>query len=165
MKKLFLLGAILFAGAAAQAANNSITGLLGFSQSAVNFGVNYENRMETSYGLGGFFHYSSEKKDNAYKNQTIAFGAMAPVHLLDNSHFDAYLAPGFAVLMVKGLDVGAAYSKDDQTTFGPAWKIGVLYKMTSNVKLGIEQTQLINWFSDKAASQFVYTNAALNFAF
>jgi opacity protein-like surface antigen len=164
MKKLILLGAILFAGAAAQASNNSLTGLLGFSQSAVNFGVNFENRVETSYGLGGFFHYSSEKKDNAGKNQTMAFGAMAPVHLLDNSHFDAYLAPGFAVLMVKGFD-GSSFSKDDQTTFGPAWKIGVMYKMASNVKLGIEQTQLINWFSDKAASQFVYTNAAMEFSF
>jgi opacity protein-like surface antigen len=164
MKKLILVGAILIAGAAAQAANNSLTGLLGFSQSAVNFGVNYENRMETSYGLGGFFHYSSEKKENAAKNQTMAFGAMAPVHLLDNSHFDAYLAPGFSVLMVKGFD-RAPYSNDDQTTFGPAWKIGVLFKMTSNVKLGLEQTELINWFNDKAASQYVYTNAALNFSF
>ncbi len=163
MKKLILVGAILFAGAA-QAANNSITGLLGFQQSAVNFGVNYENRLDNAFGVGGFFHYSSEKKDNAFKNQTMAFGAMAPAHLLDSSRLDAYVAPGFAVIMVKGYD-GAAYSKDDQTTFGPIWKMGVLFKLTATVKVGIEQTELVNWFSDKAAPGVSYTNAALNFSF
>ena len=163
MKKLFLVGAILFAGAAAQAANGSITGLLGFSQSAVNFGVNYENRLENAFGLGGFFHYSSEKKDNAGKQQTMAFGAMAPAHLLDNARVDAYVAPGFGVIMVKGFD--GAFSRDDQTTFGPVWKMGVLFKMTSNVKVGLEQTELVNWFSDKVLPDASYTNAALNFSF
>jgi opacity protein-like surface antigen len=165
MKKLFLAGAILFAGFAAQASTNgSITGLLGFSQSAVNFGVNYENRLDSAFGLGGFFHFSSEKKENAAKQQTMAFGAMAPAHLLDNARFDAYVAPGFAVIMVKGYD-GAPYSKDDQTTFGPIWKMGVMFRMSTNVKVGIEQTELINWFTDKASPQVSYTNAALEFSF
>jgi hypothetical protein len=162
MKKLILAAAILFAGAA-QAANGSITGLLGFSQSALNFGVNYENRLESTFGVGGFFHYSSEKKD-AFKNQTMAFGAMAPAHLLDSSRLDAYVAPGFAVLMIKGFDT-SAYGKDDQTTFGPIWKMGVLFKMSPTLKVGLEQTEIINWFTDKAAPQGSYTNAALNFSF
>jgi len=164
MNKIFLVGAILFAGLTAQAADSSITGLLGFTQSAVNFGVNYENRMESAFGLGGFFHFSSEKKENAAKNQTMAFGAMAPVHMLDNSKIDAYVAPGFAVLMIKGY-TGATYSNDDQTTFGPIWKMGVLFKMSANVKVGLEQTELINWFTDKAGPHASYTNAALNFSF
>jgi hypothetical protein len=168
MKKMLMVGAILLAAVVSNAASassvysrgsNNITGLLGFTKAAVNFGVNYEHRVDT-IGFGGYFHYSSEKKDNFANNQITSFGGIAPIHFLDDAHMDTYLAPGFGVHMIKGLG-----AQDDVTTFGPLWKLGALFKISNNVKVGLERTELVNWFTDKATADAVYTNAALSFAF
>lgn len=169
MKQMFLATAFFLLGAASQAASygyssysgsNSLTGLLGFNSSAVTFGVNFENHSSGNIGLGGYFLYSAEKKEVGIP-QVTSFGGIAPVHFLDDARVNLYLAPGFGVHMIKGFGAGS----EDVTTFGPLWKVGSLFKITSNVKAGIEHTQLVNWFSDKKAAQFDYTNAALSFAF
>lgn len=147
----------------ALAGDKSVTGLLGFSQSALTIGANFENKMDQYIGVGGYFLHSSEKKDNASKQQVMSFGATATGHIIDNSQLDVYLAPGFGVIMIKGLT--GSISGDDQTTFGPIWKMGFLFKATPTVKVGIEQTELVNWFSDKAYAQVSLTNAAVNFSF
>lgn len=147
----------------ALAGEKSVTGLLGFSQSALNIGANFENKIEQNLGVGGYFIHSSEKKENAGKQQVMSFGATATGHFIDNSTLNAYLAPGFGVMMVKGLS--GSISGDDQTTFGPIWKIGFLFKATANIRAGIERTELVNWFSDKAYPNAVFTNAAINFSF
>lgn len=143
------------------AGEKSATVVAGFSQSAVGFGANYENRISNQLGLGGYFLHSSEKND-ANKNQVIAIGAFANGHIIDNNDFELYLAPGFGILMVKGQR--GTLSNDDQTTFGPAWKMGFLFKATPNVKLGLEQTELVNWFSEKAPGHFSMTNFAVSFS-
>lgn len=164
MKNLFLSSAVFLVSVVTHAATygygsaNSLTGLIGFSQSAVSFGANYEHRLDTM-GVGGYFLYSGEQKD-AGKNQTISFGGLAPMHLLDDSRLDVYLAPGFGITMVKGIS-----GQEDQTIFGPLWKIGAMFKMNSTVKVGLEQTNLVNWFSDKVSADVNYTNFAVNFAF
>ncbi len=146
----------------AQAGEKSFTGLIGFSQSALGFGANFENRHSQNFGVGAYFLHSSENK-NAGKHQVISFGGMLPVHMVDTYDLDLYLAPGFGIHMIKGLNNGA--SGEDQTTFGPMWKIGFLYKVSSNVRIGLEQSQIVNWFSEKSYSQFTYTNFAANFIF
>jgi hypothetical protein len=162
-----MAGAIVFAAAVSQAASSyassysrdSITGLIGFNASAVNFGANYEHRVDNNLGVGGYFLYGSEKKDVGI-NQITSFGGIAPMHILDDARTNVYIAPGFGIHMIKGIN-GA----EDVTTFGPLWKIGAMFKMTSAVKVGAEHTQLVNWFSDKAAGNANYTNIAVNFAF
>ena len=89
--------------------------------------------------MGAYFLHSSENK-NAGKHQVISFGGMLPVHMVDTYDLDLYLAPGFGIHMIKGLNNGA--SGEDQTTFGPMWKIGFLYKVSSNVRIGLEQSQI-----------------------
>lgn len=167
MKNLILIGALIFSAAVSQAAlpggrgSNHITGILGFTQSAVNFGANYEHRMDTAMGFGGYFLYSGEEKDHGIrKNQTMSFGAMAPAHVLDDNRFDVYLAPGFGITAVKGITPDS-----DETVFGPSVKTGMLFKITSNVKAGIEHAYFTNWFNDKTSQAFEYTNAALSFMF
>lgn len=167
MKNLILVTALLLTSVVSQAATygseQSITGIVGFTQSAPNFGANYERRIDNNMGVGGYFHFASEQKNGFGKNQTMSFGAMAPMHLLDNSRADVYLAPGFGITMVKGIT--GTLVPDDQTIFGPIWKVGAMFKMTSSVKLGLEQTHITNWFTDKLPSDMEYTNFAVNFAF
>ncbi len=172
MKKMIMVGAILLAAAVSQAASLSssrygssdeVTGLIGFTKSAVNFGVNYEHRLESNLGVGGYFLYSSEHKEGLTgNNQLTSFGAILPAHLIDDHKLDVYLAPGFGIFMVKGL---SNFNQDDQTTFGPLWKMGFQYKVASNVKVGLERTEIVNWFTDKLAGNYDYTNFAISFGF
>lgn len=163
MKKLMMLAAaLMLTGYAhmASAADNTIRPILGFKSSAVNFGVDYEKRMNHDMGWGGYFSYGSEHKDNNATNQVVAFGVMAPIHLLDNGSLDTYIAPGFGIAMVKGL-AGA----DDETTLGPSMKLGAEWKFSPTLKGGVQYMQIYNWFTDKAASQYNYASASLAIAF
>ncbi|MEZ0392082.1 MAG: hypothetical protein ACAH59_07710 [Pseudobdellovibrionaceae bacterium] len=163
MKKRLLAAAFILSATTTQAATygreNNVTALLGFTQTAMNFGANYERRLDTM-GVGGYFHFSSEEKDNQINRQTMSFGAMAPAHVLDDNRFDIYLAPGFGVTMIKGVA-----TENDETVFGPTIKTGMLFKFTPTVKAGIEHFYFTNWFNDKAQASGQYTNAALSFAF
>ncbi len=143
------------------AGEKSLTALVGFSQSAFSMGANYENRISSQLGLGGYFLHSSENND-ANKNQVISIGAFANAHIIENNDFELYLGPGFGIHMIKGQR--GTLSNDDQTTFGPGWKMGFLFKAGPNLKLGLEQTELVNWFSEKAPGHFTMTNFAINFS-
>jgi hypothetical protein len=165
MKQLVLI-ALLFSSTSAFAArsnaggDNTARAILGFSQSAFALGADYEKHLDGSLGVGGYFLYSSEKKDNAAKNQTISFGGMAPAHFFDDSHWDLFLAPGFGITMVKG--IGGA---SDETAIGPSIKTGLQYKISPTMKLGLEHFYASNWFNDKVLPFLIYTNASLAFQF
>ncbi len=137
------------------------TGLLGFSQSGLGLGANFENRISSTLGLGGYFLHTSEK-ESANKNQVISLGAFANGHIVDTSDFSFYIAPGVGVIMVKGQR--STFTTEDQTTFGPIWKMGFLLRATPTIQLGVEQTELVNWFSEKAPGQFSVTNFAIAFS-
>ena len=162
--KSIVFGTFLLTSFATQtglAGEKSVTALVGFSQSAFSMGANYENRISNQLGFGGYFLHSSEKTD-ANKNQVISFGAFANAHVIENSDFELYLGPGFGIHMVKGQR--GTLAADDQTTFGPAWKMGFLLKAGPNLHLGLEQTELVNWFSEKAPGHFSLTNFAIHFS-
>jgi hypothetical protein len=163
MKKLTMLAAALMLTGFAHsafAADNLIRPILGFKSDAVNFGVDYEKRMNHDMGWGAYFFYGSEHKDNTATNQDIAFGVMAPIHILDNGSLDTYIAPGFGLAMIKGL-AGA----DDETTFGPSLKVGAEWKFSPTLKGGVQYFQVYNWFTDKAASEYDYASLSLGISF
>lgn len=167
MKNLLLVAALVLTATISQAAprgsngTNSVTGVFGFAQSALNFGANFEHRVDSNMGVGGYFLLSSEKEnDNIAKNQTLTFGGFMPLHFMNDSEVDLYLAPGFGVTMIKG--IGRA---NDETVFGPSIHTGITFKLTSTVKAGIENVYLTNWFNDKAPYSVQYTNAVVNFGF
>ncbi len=169
MKKMVIAGVIFLASVATQAQSrsysaygdsHSLTALLGFSSTALNIGVNYENRSSGNVGVGGYFLMGSEKKDAGIP-QVTSFGGILPIHFVDDSRVNLSLAPGFGVHMIKGL----GGNDEDVTTFGPIWKLGAMFKISSNMKVGAEHTTLANWFSDKKGSEYRSTNAAFNFSF
>ena len=163
MSKWILVMALVFefgflASARADESNN-VRGILGFSQGALTFGADYERRLDSVFGVGGYFQFSSEQKD-AGKNQTMSFGALAPLHLLDDSRFDVFMAPGLGITMVKGL-----YGINDETMIGPMMKSDLQYKFTPTLRAGLEYVYLANWFSTKLPSFYSYTNAIMTFIF
>ena len=164
MKNVFLIGALIgslgFISSARADETNNVRGILGFSQGALTFGADYERRLDSVLGVGGYFQFSSEQKDNVSKNQTISFGALAPLHLLDDARFDVFMAPGVGITMVKGL-----YGANDETMIGPMMKTDLQYKFTPGVRAGLEYVYLANWFSTKLPASYRFTNAVVTFIF
>jgi len=163
MKKLLVAAAFLAMTAgtiSAQAQDKSVRALLGFTSGAVHFGADFEAKQSSLHGLGGYFFFQTEE-DEAGKvavSQVIALGANLPVHLLNHSTLDAYIAPGFGIAMVE-------FGDDDETTFGPSLKIGLDYKVGATTKVGAQYSKFYNWMSDEAAGSVEYASAAVTFGF
>jgi len=165
MKKLMMLAALtsalLLTGSAhmAVAADNTIRPILGFNQSAIDLGVDYEKRVSHDMGWGAYFFYGAEDKPTVH--QVTALGAMAPIYLLDNGSLDAYVAPGFGLAMVKGIG-----TESDETTVGPSFKLGAEWRFSPTLKGGVQYFEVYNWFTDKTApSSMKYASASLAIAF
>lgn len=135
---------------------NAVTGYLGFGSGALNIGGGFESSMTSDTGIGGYFMVWTEKKD-AGRPQVITFGGDVKVHYRTGG-FDFYGAPGFGIALI---DTPA----DDETTFGPSMRIGVLYSFTPTVAVGIEHMTVFNWFSDKMVESAETANAAVRFNF
>src|SRR5690606_16509290 len=145
---------------------NTLTGLLGFAQGAFNVGANFQARGSSAMNFGGYFHLSTEKADDNKANridnhQTMSFGGLAFMNLGDTSDMTVYIAPGAGITTVKGIK--NAVIKDDQTIIGPIWKIGAFMRLSYGMKIGLEQTQIVNWFTDKVYPTATYTNVGLIF--
>lgn len=140
-------------------ADNSLRGLLGFSGGALNIGADFEARRDNTFGFGGYFFLQTDEKNgnNISVYEVLAIGAFAPVHLLNHSKVDLYIAPGFGIAMI---DTGP----DDETTIGPSLKVGVDCRISNNLKAGIQYSMFYNWLSDKAPQGTEHTSATLTFA-
>lgn len=176
MKLLSVLTLTLFVGISAQAQNrgnvrtsndfsssmsgSAITGYLGFGQTALNVGAEFESAMNSDAGIGGYFLLLTEGKDNGrtYRPQIITFGGDVKVHYRPGD-FDFYAAPGVGVLMYES-------NSNDETTVGPSMRIGVLYAMTPKFGIGLEHATLFNWFSkDIGVESYETSNVAFRMAF
>ncbi len=159
--KNYILAAIAFtamtAGSLTANAQSSLRGLLGFSGGVVNIGADYEAKQDNTFGFGGYFFLQTDEENSV--SEVMAIGAFAPVHLLNHSKVDLYIAPGFGILMI---DEGNP-NGDDATTVGPSLKIGVDCRISRNLKAGIQYMNYYNWLSDKVASGTSHTSVAFTF--
>ncbi len=139
----------------------SVTGNLGFTNSAINIGATYEKNID-NVGMGGYFFLQTDKEKNGTKivRQTTSLGGIIKLHLMNNSKFDAYLAPGFGIHMFKDVDDNG--KKSDKTTFGPMAKIGGMLKITPTVAGGIERSAFANWFDENSPSSVEYWSAVIS---
>lgn len=137
----------------------SVTGYLGFGQGALNIGGDFEAVMSSDAGIGGYFMLLTDAENNGatIRPQVIAFGAQAKVHYRPGS-WDFYGTPGFGIAMVDD-------NNDDETTFGPSMRIGVMYALTPALSVGLEHATFFNWFSDELAENLETSNAAFRFTF
>lgn len=143
--------------------DKSLRALLGFTSGAIHLGADFEVRQSSLMGMGGYFFFQTDEYDpgSVTVYEVLALGAFAPVHLLNDSKVDAYIAPGFGIAMVDN----PAPNGDDETTFGPTVKIGVDLKMSPTMKFGLQHFIVTNWLSDDAAGEISFTSAAATFAF
>lgn len=138
----------------------SVTGYLGFGQGALNIGADFESAISSDAGVGGYFMLltDAERSNVTIRPQVIAFGAQAKVHYRPGS-WDFYGTPGFGIAMLDA-------NNDDETTFGPSMRIGVLYALSPTLSVGIEHATFFNWFSkDVGAESLETSNAAFRMSF
>jgi len=141
--------------------DSSIRGILGFSSGSVNIGADYEMKRTNLCGLGGYFFLGTGDDGtggNVQVPDVLALGVFAPIHLLNDSNIDVYIAPGFGFAKIEVKPV-------DKTTFGPTVKIGAEYAVAPTVKVGLQYFVITNWLSDELSSQLSYTNASATFSF
>jgi hypothetical protein len=143
---------------------------LGSSQGATNVGIDYERRTDAT-GLGAFIIHSKKRDGTTNvpgKPEQFGLGITTPIHLIDRSNFDVYIAPAITVLMTNDVVSDPANpEKEDITTFGPALKIGTMYHIPQNSRwsVGFDFLTITNWFSDKVEGSESYANFAVGYAF
>jgi hypothetical protein len=140
---------------------------LGFTQGAVNFGAQYGKKSD-GYDLGGYFFLQTDKEKSGTKivNQVMSFGGQLKMHVAETSSVDVYVAPGFGIHMIKDVaDASASSGKTDVTAFGPTMKVGAMIAMSSTMKIGLERTEIWNWFDEKAVSSAAFMSAAMALTF
>lgn len=144
---------------------------VGSSQGSTNVGLDYERRTGFT-GLGAFLIHSAKRDvttSNTGKPEQFGLGITTPVHLIDRSNFDIYIAPAITVLMTNDVvsDPAAPTEKEDITTFGPALKIGTMYHLPQDSRwsVGFDFLTITNWFSDKVEGSQSYANFAVGYAF
>lgn len=172
MTKLLAISAIACAtliatstALAAPAGGSEFTGSLGFTSSAVHFSAQYE-KASTYSDVGGYFFLQTSKEKSGVQlvNQVMSFGGQMKVHL-SSGRVDTYIAPGVGVHMIKDIQDATTGKKDDVTAVGPTMRVGVLFPMSSTMKLGLERLDIVNWFDDKAVPSMSYYAAAMAFTF
>ena len=180
MKKLLTLIAAVSFVSAAQAQSESYTQrlkdgsdtvrlLLGSSQGSANVGIDYERRAGTS-GLGVFVLQTAKRSTvttmvNA-RPETWTLGFAAPLHMVDHSNFDVYIAPALTILGVRDVNINSTTGENkDVVTMGPALKIGTMYYVSNKWSIGLDFMTLTNWFSDRVAGQQEYANLGIGYTF
>lgn len=168
MKNIFVTAfafVALTAGAfEANAQEKTLRALLGMTQGNLNLGADFEMKQSSAHGLGGyFFMQTDDDTANPSVYGVMALGANMPIHLLNDSMIDVYVAPGFGILMID--DYGSGAQKDDETTFGPSLKIGAEYQVSPQASIGLQYMNYYNWFSDDVTFKAEYVSAAATFAF
>jgi opacity protein-like surface antigen len=183
MRKLVSIFAVLSFVSAAHAestfterlkeGSDTVRLLLGSSQGSTNVGLDYERRAGAG-GLGVFLLQTSKRTVASVpvgvvsavnsRPETWTLGFTTPLHLVDKSNFDLYIAPGLTVMSAKDITTTAGDTKD-VVSFGPALKIGTMYYFTNNWSAGLDFMTLTNWFSDRVSGQESYANFALGYTF
>ncbi len=141
-----------------------ISGNLGFQRGAANFGVAY-TKMNGDYGFGGYFFMQTNKDKSSVPvvNQVMSAGGIAKIYLTEkNGKFSAYLAPGVGVHMIKDV-VDDKGKKADKTIIGPLMKLGGQVRMSPALSVGIERTDISNWFDEDAAASYEHWSALVTF--
>src|SRR5690606_30697019 len=136
---------------------NESTGIsklyVGFTNDATNFALSHERRQK-AMGWDVLALYSSDNGDNntiAQKDEQAMLGTSLIYHLQDNGPADVYFGTG--VQIMQHSDVMIDGDKNDETTFGPLFKIGSSYYFNNMWSLGLEYMVAQNWNNDDVSAE------------
>lgn len=126
-----------------------ISGKLGMTAGAFNFGVDYV-QPKGDYGFGGYLFMQMAKDQNTTTlvSGVTALGAMVKLVLVEKSSIKAYVAPGVGIAMIKDGSVNAFGRKSDETVIGTTFKMGVQFVKSQGFSIGLERMQFSNWLND-----------------
>lgn len=146
--------------------------LLGGNQASSVVGLDYERRADRM-GVGAFLLKTSKRtvaaSDKGFvavddRPESYVLGLTAPLHLVDKSNFDIYIAPGITVGSYTDVAHSATENKN-VVTFGPALKIGTMYYINEMWSVGADFMTVTNWTSDRVSGQLEYANLAVGYTF
>lgn len=143
---------------------STLRGLIGLNRGELDLGLDYERRMGVM-GLGGFFLLSGENdKATPQKPAQLVVGVNAPLHLIDRSPFDVYLAPGITYVKNDDVDaVGANPAQEGEDSFGPSMRVGMIYTINETWGVGFDFIRATNWSNEDAASDYDFANLAVSY--
>lgn len=136
--------------------------LLGAHSGANHIGLDYEHRMGV-VGLGAYLLQANESAAVG-RDEIMSLGFVTPVHIVDRSVFDIYVAPGINVSQVKdGGGFRGLTDVDDETAFGATMKFGMMYYCNKYWSWGLDFVRIHNLNVAETADQVDLVNFALGY--
>jgi opacity protein-like surface antigen len=134
----------------------------GFSNTTFNVGVSHERR-KGSLGVDALVMSSGDNGASGpgQKDRQLLVGSSLIHHLEDNSNADVYLGTGLAIMRHED----AGETDDDETTFGPLFRIGSSYYLNNDWSVGLEYMTALNWSNDDLASENTYGFVTLGYTY
>ena len=118
---------------------------LTFTEGGFGLGADYENEFSRSFGLGGYARlYAKDDDDKIRAHGVNTFGAFVRPHFY-RKNWDLYVGAGVGIAQVDSAD--ASGGRDDETAIGPNFHIGLQYKMTREMSIGVENFKVYGWFA------------------
>lgn len=127
---------------------NNITAEFGFKQGAVHYGATVVKDYD-HIGLGGYVFIQTENKSNnvVRAHELVSAGVISKFILLSTPKAQVHFAPGLGFSEIRNFhdlfDINA--SKSAETFLGAIFKIGAVYSVTSDIKMGLEYSKISNW--------------------
>lgn len=172
MKRLLCTAAVTLIASASWAQNmadswrngtNTFRFLGSASQGSTNLGLDYERRMGAA-GLGVYVIHADENDDaNVLSAEKTFLGLQAPIHLIDQSPWDLYIAPGVAAIMYEDAPTGG--TGEDETTVNASLRIGSAWYFNNTWALGLDWLHTTNWFSKDVAAHEEMTNITVSYTY
>lgn len=119
----------------------SAYGNLGFTRGGLNLGGDLEYNIEPVWSIGAYGRMYPEDSEVSGDLGILTFGGFARLHHFQRE-WDLYASVGAGILMVDN-------GNDDETGIGPSFGLGVLYQVTNQVAIGVEQMNHYAWFIDE----------------
>lgn len=134
----------------------------GFSSETTNFGLSHERR-QGSLGWDALAIHSSDNGETglAKKDAQTLFGTSLIHHLEDNSNADVYLGTGIAAIMHYDIN----NTDEDETSFGPLFRIGSSYYFNNDWSLGLEYLAAMNWSNNELAAETTFGFLTLGYTY
>lgn len=143
---------------------------LGMGSGAINLGFDYLVKRESNVEAGAYLLFLGEKKksvagfDTTNRAGMFAVGATAKIHYVVGD-FDTYFAPGFGLASLKYANPVTG-SGASETTIGPIFRLGALYKLSERISAGMEYGLVYNFLNaDVPDGSVSFSNLTMRFWF
>ncbi len=135
---------------------------LGANNTSVDGGISHERR-KGNVGFDAMAIYSAgnDTAGSLQADSQTLLGTSIMYHLEDNSNADVFFGTGLAAILhddVRG-------TTENDTTFGPMFKVGSSYYLNNDWSIGLEYIVAMNWTDDSLASQNNYGFVTLGFTY